>query len=126
MIKLLEKYNKLSWAFVVVMVLIIFYISSLTFPPVPPGINIKAILYHFFAFFFLAFFLLPALVKGKKKNLIFIAIILAVLYGISDEFHQLFVPGRVCSFSDILADSAGIFLASFLYVLKLKRKKQGL
>jgi len=126
MIKLLEKYNKLSWAFVVVMVLFIFYISSLTFPPVPPGINIKAILYHFFAFFFLAFFLLPALVKGKKKNLIFIAIILAVLYGISDEFHQLFVPGRVCSFSDILADSAGIFLASFLYVLKLKRKKQGL
>ena len=123
MIKLLEKYSKISWAFVVAIALIIFFISSLTFAPSKPFGFSKAVFYHFFAFFFLAFFLLPALVKGKKKNLIFIAIILAVLYGISDEIHQLFVPGRAFAISDILTDSAGIFLASFLYVLKLRRKQ---
>ena len=35
---------------------------------------------------------------------------LTVLYGISDEFHQSFVPTRDSSFSDVLADGAGAML----------------
>ncbi len=31
----------------------------------------------------------------------------AVLYGISDEFHQSFVPGRTPDVQDLLADSVG-------------------
>ena len=102
MLSLLEKYNKISWAFVIVIAIVIFYLSSLTFAPGPATTsNVPSTLYHFFAFFFLAFFLLPALVKGKGRGLIFIAILLAILYGISDEFHQLFVPGRHFSLFDI-------------------------
>jgi VanZ family protein len=33
--------------------------------------------------------------------------VLTILFGISDEFHQMFVPGRDASVLDILADSAG-------------------
>ncbi len=35
----------------------------------------------------------------------------AVLYGISDEFHQSFVSGRTPSMADLLADAAGALAA---------------
>ena len=124
MIKLLEKYSKVSWVFAFLIAIAIFYMSSRTFKAGAVSTNIYAILYHFFAFFFLALFLVPALVKGKSKALIFVAIIIAIFYGLSDEIHQFFVPGRACMFSDFLVDSAGILLASFLYVLSLKRRKR--
>lgn len=36
---------------------------------------------------------------------------IAILYGLSDEWHQLYVPGRDGSLSDVLADGAGAVLA---------------
>ena len=55
---------------------------------------------------------------------IFIGVIIALVYAVSDEFHQLFVPGRACSFSDFLVDSAGIFLATLIYSLKFLNPKK--
>ena len=37
-----------------------------------------------------------------------IAIICGALYAVSDEVHQLFVPGRSCQVTDMLIDSAGV------------------
>ncbi len=39
-----------------------------------------------------------------------LAAVLTVLYGISDEFHQSFVPTRDASFWDVMADAAGAML----------------
>jgi len=124
MIRLLEKHNKFSWLAVILIAIAIFYISSLDLSRIKTtGLNYKSFLYHFLAFFFLAFFLLPPLVKGRKKNLIFLAVIIAVFYGISDEIHQLFVPYRFFSFADILTDSAGVLLASLSYTLSVRFRK---
>ncbi|GDY03034.1 hypothetical protein LBMAG49_23630 [Planctomycetota bacterium] len=41
-----------------------------------------------------------------------IALIVAVCYGITDELHQRFVPGRHCSVSDGITDFAGALFAS--------------
>ena len=39
------------------------------------------------------------------------AAIIAVLYALSDEFHQSFVPGRGPSVHDVLIDSVGVIIA---------------
>ncbi len=44
-----------------------------------------------------------------------LALILALLYAISDEAHQAFVPGRHASVTDaLLVDGGGAFLALLL------------
>jgi len=47
------------------------------------------------------------------------ALLFTVLYGISDEFHQYFVPNRSSEFNDVLADIAGalIGMAAVKYFL---------
>ena len=54
--------------------------------------------------------LAPPRVTTWKRVLLLI--ILVTFYGITDEYHQLFVPGRHASLWDILADGLGAFLAA--------------
>jgi len=124
MIKLLEKYSWISWIFAIVIAIAIFYISSLTFGGTGGGFGWMSVAYHFMAFFFLAFFLLPALVKGKQKSFILWGIITAVLYGLSDEIHQVFVPTRHFAVSDLLVNSCGILFSSLIYTLSLRYRKR--
>jgi len=42
------------------------------------------------------------------------AVFLAILYGLTDEFHQCFVPGREAEILDLLADGAGALLGQML------------
>ncbi len=52
-----------------------------------------------------------------------LALLLAVLYAITDEFHQSFVPGRHPSWVDALViDGSGAVLA--LFVCRLVQKKK--
>lgn len=46
------------------------------------------------------------LFKDKKYSLV-ISIIFCYVYAVSDEIHQLYVPGRSCQILDILIDTAG-------------------
>jgi VanZ family protein len=39
-----------------------------------------------------------------------------LLYGMTDEYHQSFVPGRVPSFGDIIADVVGASLLLYLWL----------
>ena len=124
MISWFEKHSKISWTITILIAIMIFYLSTLTFIGVAPtkGFGWKTTAYHFFAFFFFAFFLLISLIQGdiKKNKSLALGIFIAILYGISDEIHQLFVPNRFFSISDILTNSAGILFASFFYLYYLK------
>ena len=40
-----------------------------------------------------------------------------MLYAATDEFHQLFVPGRACELSDWLVDNAGVLVGLGLFLL---------
>jgi VanZ family protein len=51
---------------------------------------------------------------GYSSRQIALATLIASLYGISDEFHQSFVPGRSPDVLDWLADTSGALLATLL------------
>ena len=48
------------------------------------------------------------------------AFLLSVLYAISDEIHQLFVPGRSGQVKDVLIDSCGAALGIVMVILVCK------
>jgi hypothetical protein len=120
----LEKKSKISWTITILIAITIFYISSIT--SLPGGVqstNVRAILYHILAFFGLAFFLLISLTKGKYKSFILLAILIAIIYAITDEIHQLFVPGRHGSISDVITDTIGIIFATMIYTITIQYRR---
>lgn len=125
MIKWFEEHNALSWIITILIAVIIFYFSGLTFE----GIGIKggtknwvSIVYHILIFFFLSLFLFISLIKGKNTNLFLFGILVLLSYGIIDEIHQFFVPGRFCSIFDVGFDLIGILFAFMLYLISLKSR----
>lgn len=64
----------------------------------------------------LGFLVVYALSRSvSNANLIFFGAFLAFLYGLTDEIHQAFVPGRNASALDALADGTGAMIGSFIY-----------
>lgn len=52
------------------------------------------------------------------------AIAIGILYGMSDEFHQSFVPGRSATIPDLVADGLGVTLAQTFIFIKDKLCKK--
>ena len=126
MISFFENHNKLSWAITIFGAIAIFALSSRSFDAVygVSSSNLMSNLYHFLAFFLLAFFLFISSLKGRmNKKRFFLSGIIVIVYGILDEVHQYFVPGRFCSFNDVLVDTAGIITASIIYFISIKVRK---
>lgn len=81
--------------------------------------EISAIIGHFIGYAVLAAtyaFALSRTAKLHRHQLLFIPILLAVLYGISDELHQLFTPTRAGDINDVIIDFFGASLGSYLYL----------
>ena len=103
--------------------LLIFWFSAQTDPgrlcPVEiPDKIAHLVLYSGFGFLFMR--LLVGLEEGDKiavVRLLFWSLTAALIYGLSDEFHQLFVPGREFSWMDLLADGAGGYLGARALVI---------
>lgn len=68
---------------------------------------------HFTEYFVLGILVANAFYKCNKK--LFLAIIICVIYAISDEIHQIFVSGRSCQLLDIIIDSLGSITGIFIY-----------
>jgi VanZ family protein len=61
----------------------------------------------------------------KTIRVVFIAAAAALLYGMTDEFHQLFVPGRSAAWDDVVADGIGGLLgAALIAVLPLAKPRR--
>lgn len=82
---------------------------------------------HFAEFFLLGLALANALrlhlPLGRAAAL---AVALASAYGVTDELHQIFVPGRTCDPLDWLVDTIAAALAAALFaaIVRLKRKRK--
>ena len=106
----------------------IFALSSLSHPPELPAGSDKQL--HALLYLGLGVLLTRALAGGLRRTVTFsIAVtttILAGLYGISDEFHQYFVPPRQAEALDVASDTAGAATAAFaLYAWGIIRDRHG-
>lgn len=107
------------WILVILYVILIFYLSS---GPVTVDLPGSDKLYHMAEYGILSFLLYNALSSSFKRErpwkIVLLAIILTVLYGISDEFHQLFVPSRSADVYDVVADASGAIIMQGLIRIK--------
>ena len=80
--------------------------------------------FHFLLFFFFAALLYRALPGPKPPRWrgALAAALIAALYGVTDEIHQAFVPGRTASVWDWLADAAGALFLPVWLLLAARRK----
>lgn len=87
----------------------IFGLSSLSTLPSPPeGFSFYDA--HVAAYAGLGALTARAVAKGVRDvswRAVVVAILISTLYGVSDEYHQLFVPGRSFDVFDMLADLIG-------------------
>ena len=133
-------------SFTCVYAVFLFYLSSLSSPPGPPelgflygivhfleDLGLKFLIYPFYfayrypdkfahVILYMGFGLLlnPTLRSSKKEVLSKYAapfsIAIGTLYGVTDEFHQYFVPFRSASSMDLFADFMGLLFAQLLFI----------
>jgi VanZ family protein len=106
------KAHRIAWLWlpVIAYAAVIFILSSISeTPSLPEGISDKGLHGGLYAGF--ALVLVRALARGRWAGVTFLsaclAVSLAVMYGVSDEVHQSFVPGRTADAADVAADAWG-------------------
>ena len=103
------------WGPAIAAMLAIFFVSGQQkIPDLPAGFSNHT--GHLVAYAGLAVLLVRALAaarwSGVTASAARVAILIAALYGITDELHQKFVPGRTATVSDWIADLAGAILGA--------------
>ncbi len=108
---------------------IIFFLShqpgdSLNLPDIP---DLDKLL-HLAAYGVLALtvlFAVPAeTYRQNPRRLSLLVVVFCLFYGVSDEFHQSFVPNRCPSLLDLAADTAGAVAAVLLwYSIKIRKQR---
>ena len=53
----------------------------------------------------------------NNNKIYILALIISILYSISDEVHQLFISGRSGELRDVLIDTAGSTIGLFIFIL---------
>ncbi len=105
----------LRWAPALAWMACIFVLSSRSDLPKAADSRIQELLLtvaHFVGYGVLAILLAYALALPRHGKVI--ACVLAVLYGVTDEFHQSFTPGRSASAVDLLVDLLGALCGVYL------------
>ena len=97
---------------------VIFAFSAWERPDVPTGFASPG---HFGLYFVLGVLLSHALaLRTDLMRAAAWAVVIASLYGVTDEIHQLFVAGRTATASDWLTDTVGAVAGALAYVAARK------
>lgn len=97
--------------------LVIFGLSSIHGSSIPGG---WSPLGHLVAYAVLGALVFGALQTGGTRRRIIAAVAIASAYGVTDEIHQLFVPGRMCDPADWLVDTVGALIGAALMLALLR------
>jgi VanZ family protein len=107
------------WLPVIVICGIIFFLSSLPGKSIPSVFASHDKTMHFLAYASLGLFFIRGLRSGEKKaaayKLVVFSVFFGLIYGLSDEVHQLFVPGRSFDLMDVAFDCLGTLAGALVY-----------
>ena len=109
----------LAWA------ALIFYLSSRSTLPIPLLFPMQDKLMHFTAYGVMGFLVSAArqhAARGNPAAFIMTSVVLCGLYGLSDEYHQSFVPGRDPDVFDLCADVVGALAGTLLVYMLLRNR----
>ena len=88
----------------------IYFVSGIPAPPRLPD-SVSDVAAHFLAYGFLGAAMLRGVAGAEWVRVsvrgALLAALLAAAYGLTDEFHQWFVPGRTPELRDVAADALG-------------------
>lgn len=103
---------------------LIFSLSALS-RPLPPQVTLPDWILHLVEYGILGALLADALgvsFQFPSRFLLLLTVgLLGTLYGLSDEWHQSFVPPREASVRDLAVDAVGVLAGAALWMC-LKRK----
>jgi len=99
---------------------VIFALSSLSGSDISIGIDLS-VPAHFTEYAILGGLLALAL---ERSDRLLAAAAMASAYGLTDELHQLFVPGRKSDLMDWLVDTAGAIAGAVLAAWWLRRRAE--
>lgn len=116
---------------IILYIILIFILSSISkLPVLDTDIEHIDKLAHFIEY--LIFFFLSVIslnntpISIRKTTSYKLALIVSILFALSDEFHQSFVRGRHADRYDLLADSLGILAGTATcYIAMLIKKRNG-
>lgn len=112
------------WGPVLLVAGAILTLSHMSSPPSPPGA--PDWLLHGIEFGVLSLFLSRALAGGWSGRLsrrgVILTMLLGMLYGAGDEWHQSFISGRDASARDVVADGAGTLLGLAMTMAALRMR----
>lgn len=142
-----RQFTVVSWGLVVVWAAFIFFMSSNTSTGLNEGLGLVSRIYqslkdvqlhlfgpdvdvlsslaHFFEYAVFGLLLMQALrLHMPLRRAFLVAVICASLYGITDEWHQLFVSGRMSDPIDWAVDTVGAGVgAGIAYAIMRKRSR---
>lgn len=103
------------WSLTICYMAVLYYSSSISGTRLPGLPNAYDKLIHFLVYTILAFLIYCSLARsGIRRYLLILSFLFAVIYGITDEIHQLYVPFRDASIGDVIANSLGALCGSYL------------
>lgn len=109
----------LAWGPAAIWAAFLFLLSSRPTIPVDLSSGIDKV-GHFAAYLVLGILLAHGTRRFSYPAVV--AIVLGMLYGASDEWHQSMVPGRTAEFGDWIADALGSIAGVALYIYFRRRR----
>ena len=115
----------IAWSLLAGYCLLMFFQSSLPSPDMGPDLPLQDKFAHLAAYAVMGFLACSAwaTVRGLRGTFgVFLAgFLFALLFGLSDEWHQSFVPERMADRWDLVADALGALIGAGLYAWRYRR-----
>ncbi|MFH0877680.1 MAG: VanZ family protein [Candidatus Omnitrophota bacterium] len=112
--------NAWAWLWVFCYAVFIFLCSAVPAQYVPQAFSAFDKVFHIFLYMPFGFLVSRALVGTARLqgfNALLVFIFMIIIYALTDEVHQLYVPGRQFGSLDLLADTVGAMIGRAFHTL---------